>query len=203
MGDAISVKRLSGKQLEPYITDLAQLRIEVFRDFPYLYDGTPEYEEKYLQTYIKSPDSVIVLALDGDKVIGASTGLPMEDETEEFRKPFVDHGYDPCRVFYCGESVLLKAYRGRGIYKEFFQGREGHARDLGRFDYCTFCCVQRPADHPLRPADYVPLDAVWTKFGYVKHPELRTAYTWKDVDQEVETAKPMVFWMKSIKEDRP
>jgi len=202
MSEAISVRRLSGRHLEPFIADLAQLRIEVFRDFPYLYDGTLEYEEKYLQTYVKSPDSVIVLALDGDKVIGASTGLPMEDETEEFKRPFIENGYDPRKIFYCGESVLLKAYRGRGIYKEFFQRREGHARDLGRFDYCSFCCVQRPADHPLRPADYVPLDAVWTKFGYVKHPELHTTYTWKDVDQAVETAKPMVFWMKSIKENR-
>lgn len=203
MGAAISVRRLSGRQLEPFISDLARLRIEVFRDFPYLYDGTPEYEEKYLQTYVKSPDSVIVLALDGDKVIGASTGLPMEDETEEFQKPFVENGYDPRKIFYCGESVLLKAYRGRGIYKEFFQGREGHARGLGCFDYCSFCCVQRPEDHPLRPADYVPLDAVWSKFGYVKHPELATTYAWKDVDQAVETAKPMVFWMKSIRETRP
>lgn len=203
MDAAISVRRLSGRQLEPFIADLARLRIEVFRDFPYLYDGTPEYEEKYLQTYVKSPDSVIVLALDGDKVIGASTGLPMEDETEEFQKPFVENGYDPRKIFYCGESVLLKAYRGRGIYKEFFQGREGHARGLGRFDYCSFCCVQRPEDHPLRPAGYVPLDAVWSKFGYVKHPELATTYTWKDVDQATETAKPMVFWMKSIRETRP
>lgn len=200
MSDAIAIKRLSGQELEPYIADLARLRIQVFRDFPYLYDGTPEYEEKYLQTYLKSPDSVIILALDGDQVIGASTGLPMRDETAEFQKPFIDHGYDPAKIFYCGESVLLKAYRGKGIYKNFFLGREGHARDLGRFDYCTFCCVQRPADHPLRPADYVPLDAVWTKFGYVRHPELQTTYTWKDVDESEETAKPMVFWLKSIRE---
>lgn len=200
MIETISVKRLSGRELEPYIADLARLRIKVFRDFPYLYDGTLEYEEKYLKTYIKSPDSVVILALDGDKAIGASTGLPMEDETEEFQKPFIDNGYDPRRIFYCGESVLLKEYRGKGIYKNFFQGREGHARDLGRFDYCSFCCVQRPADHPLRPADYVPLDAVWTKFGYVRHPELHTTYTWKDINETEETAKPMVFWLKSIRE---
>jgi GNAT superfamily N-acetyltransferase len=201
MNDPVLVKRLSGQALERYIPELARLRIEVFRDFPYLYDGSYDYEQKYLQTYVNSPDSVIVLAFDGDKVVGASTGIPMEHETEEFRKPFIEHGYDPGKVFYCGESVLLKEYRGRGLYKQFFQGREGHARELGRFDYCGFCAVQRPQDHPRRPADYTPLDAIWTKFGYVKHPELATTFTWKDLDEDTQSPKPMVFWLKSLKDN--
>lgn len=201
MGE-ISIKHLAGPELGPWLSDLARLRITVFRDFPYLYDGTLEYEENYLQTYLNSPESIIILALDGDKVVGASTGLPLEHETEEFKQPFVEHSYDPTKIFYCAESVLLKEYRGKGIYKEFFTGREGQARKLGRFDWCTFCCVQRPADHPLRPADYVPLDAVWRKFGYVQHPELKTTYDWKDVDQTEETAKPMVFWLKDLREVR-
>jgi len=199
MGE-ISIKHLSGKAIEPWIPDLARLRIAVFRDFPYLYDGTLDYEEHYLQTYLETPDSIAVLALDGDKVIGASTGLPMADETPEFQRPFVEQGYDPAKVFYCAESVLLREYRGRGVYKHFFTGREGHARKLGRFDWCCFCGVQRPADHPLRPVDYVPLDAIWTKFGYQKHPELRTSYSWKDVDKSEETDHEMVFWLKSLQE---
>jgi len=196
----LTIQHLSGKAIEPWIADLARLRITVFRDFPYLYDGTIEYEENYLQTYINTPDSIAVLALDGERVIGASTGLPMADETPEFQQPFIEQGYDPAKVFYCAESVLLKEYRGRGVYKHFFTGREGHARKLDRFDWCGFCGVQRPADHPLRPADYVPLDQVWGKFGYVKHPELRTSYHWKDIDQTQETDHDMVFWLKSIQE---
>lgn len=202
MSDSLTVRRLTGSdpELRAFLPDLARLRIEVFRDFPYLYDGTVEYEEKYLETYTDCPESIVVLVLDGGKAVGATTGLPMDAETEEFRKPFVEAGYDPSRIFYCAESVLLSAYRGRGVYPKFFAEREGHARALGRFDLCTFCCVQRPEDHPLRPADYVPLDRIWSKFGYVKHPELTTTYDWKDVDTTEETAKPMVFWLKSLRE---
>jgi GNAT superfamily N-acetyltransferase len=202
MNDSLSIRRFTGHdpELRRHLPDLARLRIQVFRDFPYLYDGTLEYEEKYLKTYIDCPESVIVLVLDGDKVVGATTGLPMDAETPEFQKPFLEHGYDPKKIFYCGESVLLKNYRGRGIYPKFFEEREGHARALGRFDLVAFCCVQRPEDHPLRPADYVPLDRIWSKFGYVKHPELATTYTWKDVDEPEESPKPMVFWLKSLKE---
>jgi GNAT superfamily N-acetyltransferase len=202
MSDSLTIKRLTGDdpKLEQFIPDLARLRIRVFRDFPYLYDGTVEYEEKYLKTYTDCAESVVVLVLDGEQVVGATTGLPMDAETPEFQRPFVELGYDPARIFYCAESVLLPEYRGRGIYPKFFEEREGHARRLGRFDLLTFCCVQRPEDHPLRPRDYVPLDRIWSKFGYVKHPELATTYTWKDVDEKEESPKPMVFWLKPLKD---
>ena len=202
MSESLAIRRFTGQDptLRDYLPDLASLRIRVFRDFPYLYDGTAEYEEKYLETYTRCPESIVVLVLDGEKVVGATTGLPMDAETPEFQKPFIDQGHDPARIFYCAESVLLPEYRGRGVYPKFFEEREGHARQLGRFDLCCFCCVQRPEDHPLRPTDYVPLDRIWSKFGYVRHPELNTTYDWKDVDQADETPKPMVFWLKSLKD---
>jgi GNAT superfamily N-acetyltransferase len=161
-----------------------------------LYDGTLDYEKKYLQTYIDHPESVIVLAFDGDKIVGASTAIPMEFETDEIKKPFIDNGYNLDDVFYCSESVLDKAYRGLGLGVRFFEEREAHAEALGGFKHLTFCCVERPIDHPRRPADYVPLDKFWHKRGYFKHSELNTRYVWKDLDDEQETAKPMTFWLK-------
>ncbi|POZ52153.1 GNAT family N-acetyltransferase [Methylovulum psychrotolerans] len=196
MAPKIHIQRYSGAALIPFIPDLARLRIEVFRDFPYLYDGTLDYEQKYLQTYINNPSSVIVLALNGEKVVGASTALPMRDETPELQRPFLDNGYDLTEVFYCSESVLDKNYRGLGIGVRFFEEREAHADYLGGFKHITFCCVERPADHPRRTANYVPLDNFWNKRGYVKHPELHTSYLWKDLDDAEETAKPMTFWLK-------
>lgn len=213
MAKDIRIERWSGPALEQFIPELARLRIEVFRDFPYLYDGDIDYEKKYLQTYIDCPESVIVIAFDGDsrscsrqdsgihtihgdKVVGASTAIPMKYETDELKKPFLDHGYNLDEVFYCSESVLDKNYRGLGIGVRFFEQREAHAKDLGGFKYICFCCVERPADHPRRPADYVALDQFWNKRGYVKHPELNTTYIWKDLDDVNETPKPMTFWLK-------
>jgi GNAT superfamily N-acetyltransferase len=196
MSKDIRMQRLSGAALIPYISELARLRIEVFRDFPYLYDGDYEYEKKYLQTYIDCPDSVIVLAFDGEAIIGASTAIPLKYETAEVKQPFIQHGYAPEQVFYCGESVLNQAYRGLGIGVRFFEQREAHAAELGGFKHITFCCVERPLNHPRRPADYVPLDAFWNKRGYIKHPELKTTYTWKDLDESEASSKPMTFWLR-------
>lgn len=198
MTNELRIGRFAGKALERYVPDLARLRIRVFRDFPYLYDGTPEYEERYLRTYLGAPESVIVVVFHGDRVVGASTALPLEHETAEIQRPFLEHGHDPKRYFYLGESVLLPEYRGRGLGVRFFEEREDHVRRLGRFDWSCFCAVERPADHPRRPADHVPLDQFWTKRGYMKRPELRTTLSWKDLDETEESPKPMVFWLKRL-----
>lgn len=192
------LKRLSGAELVRYIPELAQLRIQVFRDFPYLYDGDLAYEERYLQTYIQAPASVIVLAFDGDKVVGASTGIPLKYETDDVKQPFINAGYDLDKVFYCGESVLISAYRGQGAGVAFFEHREAHAREIEGFEYSCFCGVQRPDNHPARPADFVPLDNFWRKRGYDKHPELNTTFSWKELDEINESPKPMTFWMKKL-----
>lgn len=192
----LRIERCSGTTLTQYIPELARLRIEVFRDFPYLYDGNYEYEEKYLQTYIDTPSSVIVLAIDGERVVGASTALPMKYETDELKKPFIENNYNLDEVFYCSESVLNKDYRGLGLGVNFFEQREAHAKELGAFKTITFCCVERSLNHPRRPLNYVPLDAFWNKRGYFKHPELKTTYLWKDLDDTEETPKPMTFWIK-------
>lgn len=194
----LTLKRLSGDELIRYIPELAQLRIQVFHDFPYLYDGDLDYEASYLQTYIQAPNSVIVLAFDGTKVVGASTGIPLKHETDEVKQPFINAGYDIDEVFYCGESVLISDYRGQGAGVAFFEHREAHAREIGGFEYCCFCGVQRAENHPARPTDFVPLDKFWQKRGYEKHPELNTTFSWKEIGEQQSSPKPMTFWMKHL-----
>ncbi len=195
---ALRVENLTGEAMRAAIPELARLRVAVFRDWPYLYDGTVNYETAYLRRFAASADAVVVAAYDGDDVVGVATGAPLRDHAEAFGKAFTDRGLDIDRIFYCGESVLLTSHRGRGLGHAFFDGREAHARALGRFTHITFCGVVRPDDHPLKPANYRPLDAFWTKRGYAKADGLTTSFAWKDVDQADETSKPMQFWLKAL-----
>lgn len=174
---ALTFISLAGAERARYIPDLARLRISVFRDFPYLYDGDMDYEARYLKTYLDNPDSVIVIAKDGDDIVGASTGIPLRAETEEVRRPFVAAGYNTGAIFYCGESVLLSAYRGQGAGVAFFEHREAHARQLGGMTHICFCAVQRPENHPARPESYIPLDNFWQNRGYEKKPALHTTFS--------------------------
>lgn len=194
---SLRIETVTGEQIIPWLSELAGLRISVFRDFPYLYDGSLDYEMDYLATYTRCAHSLCVLALEGNRVVGASTGLPLAEEVAEFTAPFAAAGLDTSRIFYCAESVLLPDYRGRGLYRAFFDGRERHAQALG-FDTAAFCAVVRPDHHPLKPDDYRPLTEIWARFGYHPEPGLLTRFRWKDRDQPEETAKPMQFYLKSL-----
>lgn len=195
---SVRVAPLTGPQLADGIPALARLRMSVFREWPYLYDGSLDYEQEYLAKFSRAHGAVIVAAFDGDEIVGAATGSPMVGHADEFAEPFRQRGYDISSIFYCGESVLLPAYRGHGVGHAFFDHRETHARALGGFTHVSFCAVVRPDDHPLKPASYVPLDAFWMRRGYARVSGLVASFAWKDIDQPDKTYKPMQFWMKAL-----
>ncbi|NVK14398.1 MAG: GNAT family N-acetyltransferase [Rhodobacteraceae bacterium] len=193
----IRVEAMTGAALEAALDDVARLRIKVFRAWPYLYDGDPAYEREYLQSYRDSARAVVVGAFDGETLVGASTGAPLADHADDFAAAFEGTGIDLNVVFYCAESVLLPEYRGHGVGHGFFDAREAHARKHG-FKTAAFCSVQRPADHPMRPGDYAPLDPFWRKRGYAPLEGAIAHFSWKDVDQPGETSKPLQFWSRDL-----
>jgi GNAT superfamily N-acetyltransferase len=198
MGDmTLCVALLTGSTLHAALDDLARLRIAVFRDYPYLYDGTADYEQGYLRLFPRGKDGVIVVAKDSGDIVGCATGSALSTQSDALQEPFAKAGYNLDEIYYCGESVLLPQYRGQGIGHIFFEEREKHARAKG-YRFSVFCAVVRPSDHPARPKDYQPLDAFWHKRGYSKVPGLMAQFSWKDVGDTVETEKPMQFWLKAL-----
>jgi GNAT superfamily N-acetyltransferase len=197
MSPSLRIERFTGPHVRRHLDAVAALRIDVFRGWPYLYDGDPAYEREYLEVYAVSADSVFVLAFDGDAIVGASTGLPLADDSAEFRAPFDAAGLDADLVFYFGESVLLPAYRGRGIGHAFFDHREAHARALGRFDLTAFCAVDRDPADPRRPPAHRDNDAFWTGRGYVRQAGMTMRLRWNEIGQgELEHA--LTFWTRRL-----
>ena len=194
---AVEVRAVRGAALNELLDEVAALRIAVFRDWPYLYDGTMDYERRYLAPYVTSENAVVVGAFDGQRLIGASTGAPLADHAEDFGDALRDAGHDITSTFYCAESVLLPAFRGQGVGHAFFDHREAHARDLG-FSHCCFCSVIRPADHPARPGAYRPLDSFWTARGYRPLPGVTARFAWKDVGSTEESIKTLQVWMRDF-----
>lgn len=191
-----AIQTVSGIDVLPWLDAVAALRLEVFRDFPYLYDGELDYERRYLSTYAQSPNSLFVLALDGERVVGASTGIPLTDAEPEFQAPFLEQGIPLEQVFYFGESVLQRDYRGQGLGHHFFDAREQFAAALGK-TITAFCAVERPEKHPMRPQDYTTLERFWQQRGYSQQTAMQTCYEWRDIGETDPTDKPMIFWLKN------
>lgn len=189
-------RELRGEEIRPWLDALGRLRIEVFREYPYLYDGNLAYERDYLETYAASPRSLVVLLEAENRLAGATTCIPMADEAAEFQEPFRAQGFDLDQLFYLGESVILSEFRGRGAGHRFIALRERHAQDLGGFRFTAFCAVDRPHDHPARPEGYRPLHDFWRRMGYAPRPELKCRLAWKEIGEAEESPKTLTFWLK-------
>ena len=194
----VAIETLSGEAFEAAIPALASLRIKVFREWPYLYDGDFEYEANYLARFIEADRAFLAVVKDGEAIVGAATAAPLAGETDKFRLPFEEAGYDVSKIFYFAESLLLAKYRGQGIGHRFFDAREAYAGSFDEYTHATFCGVVRPDDHPARPRSYRPLNGFWNKRGYEKLNNIITKFAWKDVGDVDETEKPMQFWMREL-----
>ncbi|CUX80771.1 MAG: putative acetyltransferase [Roseibaca calidilacus] len=194
---SLRYQALTGAAIDAVIDGLAALRIRVFHDWPYLYAGDLGYERGYLAVYRDNPRAIVAAAFDGDRLVGAATGLPMVDADPEFRAAFEGTDHNPEQIFYCAESVLLPDYRGQGAGHRFFDLREQHARALG-LRFAAFCSVKRPEDHPARPHGYRPLDGFWRKRGYAPLPGVVAQFTWRDLGDATDTAKPLQVWMRAL-----
>jgi GNAT superfamily N-acetyltransferase len=193
---SLEVRPLKPGEIAGRLDDLARLRIEVFRDWPYLYDGDMAYERAYLAPYRESPQAVIIGAFADGALVGAATGTPLADHASEFGAAADALGVGADRVFYCAESVLRAPYRGRGAGHAFFDLREDHALRHG-FDHSAFCAVERDAAHPARPRTWRDLQPFWKARGY--HPTDAVAtLSWKDVGEAEQSAKPLRFWIKRL-----
>ncbi|MEC5127096.1 GNAT family N-acetyltransferase [Verrucomicrobiales bacterium BCK34] len=196
MAPGFTFTPLQGGEILPHIESLGRLRIAVFREFPYLYDGTLASEEDYLGRYADQPESLVVLMHHQGELVGATTGMPLKVEMEPFQKPFRENGFLPDEIFYFGESIILPPFRGRGAGKRFFELREGHAMKSGSYRLTTFCAVDRGEAHPSKPAHYRPLDSFWKRMGYHRHDRLKCELPWKEVGGDEEQPHRLTFWIK-------
>jgi GNAT superfamily N-acetyltransferase len=194
----IRVRSLTDMQeRQAAIPALSDLRIRVFRGWPYLYDGTADYEAEYLAEFIDAPGAVLVVATDDDVIVGAATASPMAGQKPEFQAPLRQRGLDVARIFYFGESVLLPQYQGQGIGHQFFDAREAAARAAGAAQ-TSFCAVVRPDDHPMRPDTPRDLTPFWRARGYAPVEGLTAMLQWQDVGDADESPHQMQFWMRDL-----
>ena len=146
-----SPRNLSGAGLAAAPDEVTNaLRIAVFRDWPYLYDGDVGYEREYLAACAESPSSVVVLARDGEAVVAPAPASRWRGQCRvpgAFRRTRDGGG----QVFYCGESVLLPLPRARPRPCVLRRARGAHARALGGFARTAFAAVDRDDGDPRKP----------------------------------------------------
>lgn len=194
----LTLKTFTGSAIRPYLSSLARLSVEVFREYPFLCDTHAEIEIDLLKKYALSEDSIAVILFEGSTVVGAATGIPLSQESESLKKPFKQQNLDVSKYYHFGEALLLKHYRGRGVGHHFYELREERAKKFGIFDSACFYTFDRTENNEYKDQDFYPLDDFWRKRGFVHHKELITIQRWKDLSEETESDKECSFWIKKL-----
>ncbi len=193
----IRMAALAGHEAKKYFEEIARIRITLFREYPYLYEGSQEYEREYLETYFRSANAVVLLVFDNDKVVGFSNSIPLAEESAELKAPFERQGLNLNDYLYIGEVMLYPEYRGQGFMRKFLEFHEDKARKEG-YKYTVLMTVERPDDHSLRPSDYKSLDSMWRHFGYERLSAMRIHLAWTQVDTKREMENRLAIWQKQI-----
>lgn len=188
---------LTGTVIADVLDDLATLRLEIFQEYPYLYEGRRDEELNYLGTYAKIPDAGVILAYDGSTVIGAATGMPLIHQDAQMRDAFAGTTLPLNKVYYVGELLFRPAFRNGGLGQNLLAQLESHIRSLGSYRTLTCATVERPDDHPLRPRDYIPITRFLARTGFIRLPGVTTHFMWLEADG-VKRDHPMQFWIKHL-----
>ena len=204
---SFNTQLFTGPEILPHIDALAKLRIQIFREYPYIYDGDMAYEQHYLNKFVSAKDSFIAVLFESEKqqnpqkdnkVIGALTGLPLSLEDTHLKKPWRDGQQKIENIYYFSEILLLPEYRGKGLGRKLFEQGEAWVADKKSFAYFTLATVIRPNDHQLRPTGYQSLDPFWQRLGYQPRYDLIATIPWQDLNEAQESHKPMLFWEKPV-----
>ncbi len=193
----LEILELTGKQAERHCDNIAQIRITLFSEYPYLYQGTIACEKEYLRTYFESSNASILLVFDKGDIVGFSSSIPLSQETHELKRPFIEKGLDCNEYLYIGEVMIHPLYRGKGIARYFLEFHENKARQEG-YEYTTFMTVDRPDDHPCKPKNFKPVDEIWQHFGYKLLPDMKVSMGWLQVDTETKTLNTLSLWYKKV-----
>lgn len=193
----ITENLLTGFAIESCLDDLATLRINIFREFPYLYDGVREDELKYLRLYMDTPDAFVISVKDAGIMVGAATGVPLRYEQDSLITPFKGTSYSIEELFYVGELLFYPKYRACGLGIRLLEQIEEQVCRLGNYRYLTCATVVRPGHHVLCPESHIKIDRFLDRTGFVLLPGVTTSFAWKEVDGNYYD-HPMQFWIKEL-----
>lgn len=197
--DPIRFELLQGAEIAKYTDDFIKICHQIYREYPYLYSGDDAGYDEYVRSYAGIDNSIACFALDGDKVIGICSGMPLQESRPSYQKAFVSLGIDVTPIFYLGEIILLKEYRNQKIGSQLYSQVEQVVINDGRYEKIALCKVEVSQEDFKRPDDYKFSEfPLCYKLGFSKHPEICYDGYWTNVGESIESPHHMVFWIKDI-----
>jgi ribosomal protein S18 acetylase RimI-like enzyme len=181
---------------------LGTFRLRYFKEYPYLYAGTEEGEQRHLAEYIAQPTTRLLIARDieeNEKIAGIAIGTMLSCETEilnQIGKQLRSNGIMPEQCFYFGEMIFIPEYRNKGLGRHMLDLLKQSGREQGA-DRFGFLAVAREQNDSRRPADYVDSALIFKKLGFEKT-DAFVNFEWQTIQADgsvAPTFNRLDFWI--------
>lgn len=191
----LTLSTLSGSEARKYFQQIASMRINMFKGYPYFYEGSFDCEKEYLESYFNSTHSKVLLVLKDEQIVGFSTSIPLK-EMEVVRSAFSKKQIDTSQYLYIGETLIEEPFRTPELLRKISEFHEAQAKNTG---YSRLVCmvVKRDHSHPLRPANYRALEPV-QDLGYKLLEEIEVKQKWERTDTHQREENCLDIWTKPI-----
>lgn len=189
---------VKGKDIKRYLNEFAQLRMAFYQDYPYLHAADKESEAKYFQMFATNEDSRMVVAKEGNRVVGAIIGMPLKEMNEKYRAVYNKNGKAVDSIFYLGDILVSKEDRGEGIGNELYEKFESTVREMKKYNEIDLFRIDRPKADLKAPQDYQPTEIFWKHRGFHPETKLKTEFRWTDIGAKGETSHSMLVYQKKV-----
>ena len=191
-----------GDDLKELIPEISKARLELFKEFPYLYEGTYEDELKYLNEFVNNPKSIILTVHKENKLIAFVTATAVEsgfELTEAIKDLMQKQGLDTSKYFYISEMMVYPEFRSFELQNQLKKDIENYARE-NSYTMTCFLSVFRENNHPLRPQDYKEISRLW-KFNKYRKTNISVKFEWNTVQKDSEAKlmnNQLDLWEKEL-----
>lgn len=170
---------------EQEIDQLACMRITAFKEFPYLYEGSKQYELEYLNEYQqKAIDGFLVQAWDKQNLVGILTGCALTSDIEIVRdgaRLLANQNVSIQNYYYIGEAIITPEYQGKKILPHMLWKLGKTVVSLGKYSSLCFLTVIREDNDSRKPELYKPTEPLWLKLGCQKRADIRCSFEWPTI----------------------
>lgn len=196
---AVEYKMFFGAKIAEHAHVISPL-LSIYGEWPYLYQQSDPLEDidYIMDRYAKQTDSVVCIAYNGPKAIGVAMGVPLTQAPPHYRDAFPENERRP-DIFYWGELVVLKEYRGKHVAHEMYTRMAAHI--LGKYKAICFASLEREDNYKLahlKPAHEASLDSLWKRLGFEKRPDIKMQGKWTVLGDSEDSLHDMFYWWKKL-----
>ena len=192
----MEIEAIWGKQFRSYASAVTSMRLSIFREWPYFYAGDEKVEADYSRLYAESSNSLLIIGRENGKIIGVTTGLPLEELDPFYLTPFQKRSVHS--FFYLGEILLLKEFRGRGLGLQMHAAFESEVRKQARYNKIYILRILCDPKDPRKPKEDPDLDRFWHRLGYIERADLNLEIEYQEIGRDSPSLHLFQYSFKDI-----